>query len=600
MTDGADSRGVVWLIGAGPGDPWLITVRGRELLERADVVLYDALSHPALLEWCRPGAELRCVGKRYGERSPDQAWITAQLIEEARAGRKVARLKGGDPLLFARGAEEAQALAQAGVRFEIVPGIASPVAATAYAGISMTHRELSSSVTFITGSDRAGKEWSPEAWRKLATATDTICVLMGMRRIEAICDAILAGGRAPSTPAAVIHWGAQAAQRVVTGTLADIASRSKAAKLTNPALILVGEVVSLRDELAWYDNAPLFGLRVLVPRPVEQARETASLIRERAAEPFVRPTIRVEAPPEPARLTAALERLANYDWVLFTSANGVTASFAELTRQERDGRAFGRAKIACIGPKTAAALGRYGIRADLIAREYVAEALVAALRERGVGEGSRVLLLRALVAREVLPEALRAAGAEVDVVPAYQTLPLSAEAADELRGAFRAAAEALGRAAEPRAAAGGSAAMGRVTDGKGASRSAAESRGTLAKDLEADESGSALRGDVAIIDRVTDEMDKAPRGEMGVRPHSAGVDVALFTSSSTVHSLVDALGTDAPTLCRGTLLASIGPITSQALRDRGLWVDVEATEYTVPGLLDAIEAHLVARRVKAM
>ncbi|MCA9643785.1 MAG: uroporphyrinogen-III C-methyltransferase, partial [Myxococcales bacterium] len=280
-----EQMGKVWLIGAGPGEPDLITVRGRELLGRADVVLYDALSHPALLDWCRDDAERRNVGKRYGERSPDQSWITSQLIELARAGKHVARLKGGDPLLFARGAEEAEALADAGIPFEIVPGISSPVATTAYAGISMTHRDLSSSVTFITGSDREGKQWSDTAWKKLATATDTICVLMGMRRIAEITQAIIDGGRAKDTPAAVIQWGARPQQRVAEGTLENIAERVHTLGLQNPAIIVIGEVTQLRSKLAWYDSRPLFGQRVMVPRPAAQAQSTAALIRERGAQP---------------------------------------------------------------------------------------------------------------------------------------------------------------------------------------------------------------------------------------------------------------------------------------------------------------------------
>src|SRR6186713_1839440 len=229
--------GKVWLVGAGAGEPGLITVRGLSVLARADVVLYDALAHPALLEHC-PQAEQRNVGKRYGEDSAAQEAIIAQMIELARQGKRVVRLKGGDPLMFARGAEEALALVDAGVKFEIVPGVSSPVATSAYAGISLTHRELSSSVTFITGSDREGKDWSPESWQKLATATDTICVLMGMRRITEITQAIIDGGRSPATPAAVIHWGARPEQRVVTAPLDQIAEVSQRAGLKNPAIIL--------------------------------------------------------------------------------------------------------------------------------------------------------------------------------------------------------------------------------------------------------------------------------------------------------------------------------------------------------------------------
>lgn len=411
--------GKVWLVGAGPGDPGLITVRGLRALSRADVVLHDALAHPALLEACK-GAELRNVGKRYGEPSSKQDEINQQLIELARAGKRVVRLKGGDPFLFARGSEEALALARAGIPFEIVPGVSSPVAASAYAGIPLTHRALSSSVTFITGSDRAGKEWSPEAWRKLATATDTICVLMGMWRIEAITAAIIEGGRDPNTPAAVVQWGARPEQRVVTGPLSQIAELVRQAGLTNPAVILVGEVVGLREAVRWYDAWPLFGKRVLVPRAAEQAGATAEALRDRGAEPLVIPAIEIADPPDPNALSEAVERLASYDWVLCTSANGVSRLFAAIQQRGRDARAFGAARVGAIGPKTALAFERYGIKPDAVADEFVGEDLARVVLERGA---RRVLLVRALVAREALPEALRRAGVTVDVVPAYQTLP---------------------------------------------------------------------------------------------------------------------------------------------------------------------------------
>ena len=334
------------------------------------------------------------------------------------------RLKGGDPLLFARGAEEALALVEAKIPFEIVPGISSPVAATAYAGISLTHRELSSSMTFITGSDRAGKEWSPESWKRLATATDTICVLMGMRRIEAIAQALVDGGRSPETPAAVIQWGARPGQRVVVGRLADIADTARDAGLSNPAIIVVGEVVRLRESLRWYDTRPLFGRRVLVPRPVGQAERTAQALRERGAEPRVVPVIEIVPPADPAPLESAAARLADYDWVLFTSANGVEQLFLALRRAGRDARAFGTAKIGVIGPRTAEALERFGVRADRIADEHVGEGLARDIL--ALGTPRRVLIARALVARDALPALLREAGAEVDVVAAYETRPAPA------------------------------------------------------------------------------------------------------------------------------------------------------------------------------
>jgi uroporphyrinogen III methyltransferase / synthase len=422
--------GKVWLVGAGPGEPGLITVRGLEVLTHAEVVLHDALSHPALLEACK-NAEIRDVGKRLGERVPSQAAINAEVIEFARAGKRVVRLKGGDPFLFARGAEEALALARAGIPFEIVPGISSPVAASTYAGMSLTHRELSSSVTFITGSDRAGKEWSPEAWRKLATATDTICVLMGMRSIEAITRAIVEGGRPESTPAAVVQWGARPEQRVVESTLGNVAMDARAAGVTNPAVIVIGEIVTLRRDLRWYDTRPLFGKRLLVPRPAEQALVTAAAIRERSAEPIVFPVIELHTPPDPEPLLRATRELSSYDWVLFTSANGVERVFATLREQGRDARAFGGAKLGVIGPKTAAALERRGLCADLVAEEFVGEGLARALLARGAPR--RVLIARALRARDELPRTLRDAGSVVDVVAAYETRPAPAERAEALR-----------------------------------------------------------------------------------------------------------------------------------------------------------------------
>jgi uroporphyrinogen III methyltransferase/synthase len=416
-------NGKVWLVGAGPGDPGLITVRGLEVLRRAEVVLYDTLAHPALLD-AASQAEHRDVGKRYGEPGASQSEINRELIELARAGKRVVRLKGGDPLLFARGAEEALALVEAKIPFEIVPGISSPVAAAAYAGISLTHRDLSSSTTFITGSDRAGKEWSPESWKRLATATDTICVLMGMRRIEAIAQALIDGGRSPETPAAVIQWGARPSQRVVVGRLADIADTARDAGLSNPAVIVVGEVVRLRESLRWYDTRPLFGRRVLVPRPAGQAERTAQALRERGAEPRVVPVIEIVPPADPAPLESAVGRLADYEWVLFTSANGVEQLFLALRRAGRDARAFGAAKIGVIGPRTADALERFGIRADRVAEEHVGEGLARDIL--ALGTPRRVLIARALVARDVLPALLREAGAEVDVVAAYETRPAPA------------------------------------------------------------------------------------------------------------------------------------------------------------------------------
>ncbi|HEX7671314.1 MAG TPA: uroporphyrinogen-III C-methyltransferase, partial [Polyangiaceae bacterium] len=448
-------------------------------------------------------------GKRGGRESPSQAWITAQLIELARAGKTVCRLKGGDPLLFARGAEEAEDLAAAGVAFEIVPGVSSPVAASAYAGISLTHRDLSSSVTFITGSDKAGGEWTDDAWKRLATATDTICVLMGMRRVEEICTAIVAGGRDPSTPAAVVQWAARPEQRVLVSTLGELAAAVRREGYTNPAVIIVGEVVRLREKLRWYDTRPLFGKRILVPRPPGQAKDTAAAIRDRGAEPLLFPAIEICDPPDPEPLRRVLPGLGSYDWVLFTSANGVDRFFAALDRAGRDARALGASRVGVIGPGTKAALGRHGIRADAMATEFVGEGLARTILERGA---KRVLILRALVARDALPELLRQSGVETVVVPVYETRRASQDKAIALRTLFR----------------------------------------------------------------------------------EGSIDAVLFTSSSTVESVVGLLGEDAASLLSRVTVASIGPVTTETARSSGLTVGVEAMEYTVNGLLDALERHVLA------
>jgi len=427
--------GRVWLVGAGPGEPDLITVRGRELLAQAEVVLFDALSHPDLLQHC-PLAEQIDVGKKYGERATPQDHITSLLVELGRAGKRVVRLKGGDPLVFARGAEEALALAAAGIPFEVVPGITSPIGAAAFAGISLTHRDLSSSVTFITGSDQAGKEWSPAAWEKLATATGTICVLMGMRRLSEITQAIIDGGRARTTPAAVVQWGGRPEQRTTTGTLETIAGLARTAGLSSPAVVIIGEVVALRGAMSWYETMPLFGQRILVARPRHQAAATCAAIRTRGARAVVRPALVLAAPPEPKRLEQAVLAAGSYDWVVFTSANGVLRSAEVLKAAERDARVFASARLAVIGDKTAQALATMGLRADLVAPEFVAESLAEELI-KSTRAGDRVLLIRALVARETLPDALRSAGRSVDVVPAYETVPVSGEELEALRRALR-------------------------------------------------------------------------------------------------------------------------------------------------------------------
>lgn len=437
------------MVGGGPGDPGLITVRGAALLASADVVLHDELLHPALLDSARPDALIRFVGKRGGNpqrKSESQAAIDQELVSHARQGRSVVRLKGGDPFLFGRGSEEAEALVSAGIPFEVVPGVTSAVGAAAYAGISLTHRDMASSVTFLSGTNRAGVGFDFSEVRGLQ---GTLCIFMGMRRLDAIAhDLMQKAERDPETPTAVIEWGTRPSQRVVTGPLHAIAERVHAEGLGSPGMIIVGAVATLRDTLRWFDKKPLFGRRILVTRALNQARDTAETIRERGGEALLLPTISIQPPPDLAPCHEAIERLSSYDAVLFTSENGVEHFLTQLGQMGYDARAFGVARIAAIGPGTAAALGRFGLRADIVPKSFVGEELAAsvlndeALATRAAAKkakgdaGLRFLLARARVAREVVPELLRAEGHEVDVVAVYETQKGPPETREQLISAL--------------------------------------------------------------------------------------------------------------------------------------------------------------------
>jgi uroporphyrinogen III methyltransferase/synthase len=418
-------RGKVYLVGAGPGDPELVTRRGARRLAEADLVLYDALVHPDVLAHCRPDAERVFVGKRAGRAGARQAEINRRLVEAARAGRVVVRLKGGDPFLFGRGSEEAEHLAAAGIPFEVVPGVSSTLAATAYAGIALTHRDLASSIAYVTATESPEKDATAHDWTKLATATQTLVLFMGARKLDSLMRLLMAHGRSPSCPAAVVQWASLPRQRTVVGTVGDIAEKARAADLGMPSLTIVGEVVRLRAQLRWYDTKPLFGRRVLVSRASGQGHAFARALRDAGAEPVELPAIRIVPPDDPAPLTRAVSRLGGYDWVLFTSENGVEACFGELARQRRDARAFGAARVGAVGPATAAALFAHGVAADVVPAEHRGEALAAeVVAHHGKPlAGAAVLLLRAAVAREALPELLTQAGARVDVAEAYRTLP---------------------------------------------------------------------------------------------------------------------------------------------------------------------------------
>ena len=441
--------GTVYLIGAGPGNPKLITVRGRELLESADVVVYDRLAHPALLNYVREDAERVYVGKQSANHSMKQSDINALLIDRARQGKSVARLKGGDPFVFGRGGEEAEECHTAGIPFEIVPGVTSAIAAPAYAGIPVTHRDAASSFAIITGHERAeeresGTRTAGDAeqrrdWKHIANAGDTLIFLMGVEALPEISARLVENGRNPETPVALVQWGTWTKQRVVTGTLENIVQVVRDAKLTPPAVCVVGEVVKLRDTLRWFDDPetrPLLGKKILVTRAREQASGFSDLLRLRGAEPMEFPVIKIQRLENDDALDSALSELSRYDWVVFTSANAVPVFAERLAAQNLDARAFGKAKIATIGPATAQAVfASLRIRADYTPTEAVAEAVLSQWPDPDM-TGRRVLLPRAAEAREILPDQLRQRGANVDVIPIYETM-LDAAESDALREMLR-------------------------------------------------------------------------------------------------------------------------------------------------------------------
>ena len=508
---------MIYLLGSGPGDPGLFTVKGIRCMEEADAVVYDRLAPEALLAYARPEAERIYVGKKPGNPTMSQEEINALLVELGRAGKTVVRLKGGDPYIFGRGGEEALALNRASLPFEVVPGVTSGVAAPAYAGIPVTHRNVSTSVAFVTGHEDPTKGRSDVDWQKIANGADTLVLYMGVGRLEEISTALIAAGRSPRTPVACVRWGTIAEQRTVTGTLEDIAGRVAEAGLKPPAITVVGEVVALREEgLDWYERRPLFGRRVVVTRARAQAGELSAELEKLGAEVHEFPTIEIRPPEDFGPLDAAIGGLDSFAWIVFTSVNGVEAFLGRLRHNGLDLRAVPReAKLAAIGPATARAIEEAGLRVDVVPEEYRAEALIEVL-ETGSLVGERILIPRAKVAREILPEKLREDGAEVVVVPAYESAPSS--------------------------------------EGK-------------------EESSRRLL--------------------------SGEIDCVTFTASSTVENFVGAFGAqEAARLLAETLVACIGPITAETARKHGLRVDVEAEEYTIPGLIEAVVDLLAADPAK--
>jgi uroporphyrinogen III methyltransferase/synthase len=485
----------VYLVGGGPGDPELITLKGVRALERADCVLYDYLANERLLDHVPPHAERIYVGKKRAKHELSQEEISALLVERARRGWTVVRLKGGDPFIFGRGGEEMEALAEAGIPFEIVPGVTTALGLAAYTGVPLTHREHTSAVTFVTGHRVEAIDWAKVG------ATETIVLFMGLINFAEIARELMACGRSPDTPAMIVRWATRPDQETLAGTLGTLPALAAEKAMKPPATIVIGEVVNLRKRFNWFEKLPLFGKKIVVTRDRRQAAELAGPLEELGAEVILLPTIEVQPPSDSGPLDRAIARLRTYDWLIFTSVNGVKYFTERLDASHRDLRAVA-AKICAIGPATRAAIEALHLKVDLMPEEYVAESLVAAFTDEHLA-GRRILLPRAAVARDLVPDELTRREAHVDVVEAYRTV------------------------------------------------------------APAD-----------LAEHATEVLARKPRW-------------IAFTSSSTVKNLVKVVE---PSTLGGIKIASIGPVTSQTLRECGLKVNAEADPHTMEGLVAAITA----------
>ncbi len=422
----------VYLIGAGPGDPGLLTLKGKEILEKADVVVYDALANSQLLNHVQNTAERIYVGKRANDHALPQGDINKLIIQKAKEGKIVARLKGGDPYIFGRGGEEAEELLEAGVPFEEVPGISSTIAGPAYAGIPLTHRSFASSVTLITGHEDPTKPDSVHNWKALASSASTLVFVMGMKNLPHIAENLINAGLSPHTPAALVHWGTTAHHRSLAATISTLADEGKKQGFTNPSVIVVGHVVTLRDKLNWFEQKPLLGKGIVVTRAREQASGLAKSLSDLGAHVLQFPTIEIHDLPDYTEVREHMGKLNEYQWLVFTSVNGVKYFWKELALQKKDSRALNAIKVAAIGPATADALRERGIEPDFVPERYVAEGVVEGMLALGM-KGQKILLPRAKEAREVLPEELRKAGATVHVLPIYETKPAGARKDEVLK-----------------------------------------------------------------------------------------------------------------------------------------------------------------------
>lgn len=495
-------KGICYLVGGGPGDLGLVTLRAKECVEMADVVIYDALSSPEILRWMKPGAEKVYVGKRAKNHALSQDGINALIVEKTQQGKKVVRLKGGDPMIFGRGGEEAAELAEAGVAFEIVPGISSSVAGPAYAGIPVTHRDHCSQLTIFTGHEDPTKGESSIDYAHLAKTPGTKVFLMGVARLREITAALMNGGADPATPIALVRWATTGSQRTIEGTLADIADIAESTNFQSPAVAVIGGVVTEREKINWFEKRPLFGKRIVVTRTREQAGVLSRQLSELGADVIELPTIRIEAPTDKRAFAEGVAHAHEYDWLVFSSPNGVERFFDAFFAVYEDARSLGNPKIAVIGQGTASKVREYRFGVDLIPERFVAEGLVEAFQAESL-ENLTVLWVRAEEARDVIANGLIEQGAILDECLAYRTVP--------------------------------------ETD---------------------DPTGAAAR--------LADE----------------GADVITFTSSSTVENFFK-LGLPWP---EGCVAGSIGPVTSQTLREHGVEPAFEAERHDIPGLVAAIRA----------
>ncbi len=492
--------GIVYLVGAGPGDPGLLTIKAKECIEAADVLIYDYLSNPEFLRMSKPGAERIYAGKKAKDHTLTQDQINALIVAKAKEGKVVTRLKGGDPVLFGRGAEEAAELAAAGVAYEIVPGVSSALAGPIYAGIPVTHRSHASQLTIFTGHEDPNKPESSLDYAQLAKTPGTKVMLMGVERMMAITAELIAHGASPDTPVGLVRWATRGNQQTLTGTLATIAQQVTDTGFQAPAVCVIGDVVKEREHINWFEKRPLFGKRIVVTRTRHQAGGLTKQLAQLGADVIELPTIRIDEPNDMLGFGEMVQDCHKYDWIIFSSPNGVDAFFTMFYKLYTDARSIGGARIACIGPGTADKVKQYHLAVDLMPKKFVAESLVEAFKEHNI-ENQTLLWVRAEEARDVIALGLSKQGAIIDEALAYRTIP------------------------------------------------------------EREDNASAI-----------------------ARMQTEGADIITFTSASTVECFF-ALGLALP---KDIKIASIGPVTTEALRKQGLRPHVEAKDYSIPGLVEAV------------